>query len=160
LPDLLKEIFGHVAFALLASLPLWITGLSLVPLAGGVAILLDVDHLLGALNAPVSSRPDHSIVFFVLSTLFVFSLAKRGGMPNPRALKTAGVVAAGLLSHIAYDVFAAVIFFHSGGYAFPFFVPFNFTLIAMPYYSWALFELLGLGISIAVSLITMHRGES
>jgi hypothetical protein len=158
LPDLLKEVFGHVAFGLVAALPLWITELSLFLLAGGVAVLIDVDHLLGALNAPVSSRPDHSIPFFILSTLLVYLLAKRGGMLEPRALKAAGAVAAGLLSHISYDIFAAVTVFHGTGYAFPFFAPLNFALIQMPSYSWVLFELLGFGISIVVLLSNVRRG--
>ncbi len=160
LTELAKEAGGHIAFGIVAAAPLWILDFNLFFLAGGVAILLDSDHLLGALNLPVSSRPDHSIVFFVASTLFVYWLAKKRGMSKPNALKTSAVVIVALLSHLSYDVFAAVSVFHGNGYAFPLLVPLSYALIAMPYLSWIVFELIGVIVAVAASLLSMHRRRS
>lgn len=152
------EVGGHIAFGVLVTLPLW--NLRYALLGGGVAIFIDSDHVLGALNVPVSSRPDHSILFVLASTAFIYAiLRKNGGMGNADAVKASAVVAGAFLAHLSYDVFAAVSVFGGAGYAFPLYVPFSFALVPMPYYSWVLFELLGVGIVLATSLI-MSAGKS
>src|ERR1700731_1326640 len=60
------EIGGHYLFGFLAALPL--LDLDLALLTGGLAILIDVDHVLSALGFNVSGRPDHSILFLIVST--------------------------------------------------------------------------------------------
>ncbi len=159
LKPLIEEVGGHIAFGIFAALPLLILDFSLLFFAGGVAILIDSDHLLGALNLPVSSRPDHSVLFIIASTLFVYGYARKRGMTKQNALMTTLIVPVALLSHLSYDVFAAFSVFHGNGYAFPLYVPFNFALISMPYYSWIALELLGVAMAVASSLALRHRGN-
>lgn len=126
------EIGGHYLFGFLAALPL--LDLDLALLTGSLAILIDVDHIFSALGFNVSGRPDHSILFLIVSTAFIIYLAVRMRVSQKLLTKLAFVGAIALLAHLAYDVFA------QSGSTFQLFIPFSYEEIAVPDYSWILFE--------------------
>jgi hypothetical protein len=119
------EVLGHFAFGFLASLPLFDFDLSL--LTGSLAVLIDSDHILTALGFPVVGRPDHSILYAVVSLIALVAIGRKLNLPKQVLVKLAFVAPITVLSHIAYDVFA------STGPTFPLFVPFDFGEIYIPY---------------------------
>ena len=126
------EIGGHFIFGFAAAIPLLDFGVAI--LAGSLAVLLDSDHILSALNFPVSGRPDHSLLFMLVSTLLILYLGSRMRLSRNLILKLVFVGPVTLLAHISYDVFAA------SGSTFQLLIPFDFAQIYLPYYAWAVFE--------------------
>jgi membrane-bound metal-dependent hydrolase YbcI (DUF457 family) len=126
------EIGGHYLFGFLAALLL--LDLDLALLTGGLAILIDVDHVLSALGFNVSGRPDHSILFLIVSTAFIAYISVRKGVSQKLFTKLAFVGAIALFAHLAYDIFA------QSGTTFQLFIPFSYQEVAVPDYSWILFE--------------------
>ncbi len=126
------EIGGHYLFGFLAALPL--LDLDLALLTGALAILIDVDHILSALGFNVSGRPDHSLLFLMVSTAFIAYIAVRLRVSTRLWIKLVFVGAIALFAHLAYDVFA------QSGSTFQLFIPFSFQEIAVPDYSWIIFE--------------------
>ena len=137
------EVGGHFLFGFVAALPLMEFGIAM--LTGSLAVLIDIDHLLSALNFDVTGRPDHSILYMILSALFVLYLARRLHLAQGFTTKLAFVAPISLFAHFSYDVFA------SSGTVFQPLIPFSFQAYYFPYYSWAIFEaaaliLAGLGL--------------
>jgi hypothetical protein len=127
LPSLAVEILGHISFGIFAGLATRRVGLTL--LCGAEAILIDVDHLLSALNLPVAARLSHSIPFaLVISAVF---LAFPQHVVRKRTL--ALVTVASILSHLSYDILA-------GNGQFPLLAPFSFQFYDLPYFYWPILE--------------------
>ena len=137
---LLIEIGGHLLFGFVAAIPFldW----RLMLMTSGFAILIDVDHLLSALDFSVSGRPDHSILYAVVSTMFIIYLSSRLDISKKVKVKLGFVGAVTLLSHLAYDVFA------SPGTSFQLFIPFSFQNISFGFNSWMYFEISGVIIAL------------
>ena len=148
-PEAVVEIGGHFVFGALAAFPLMGTRSALI--GGSFAVVIDVDHLLGALNLNVSSRPDHSLVFAVVGSGLVWLISRRYfGAKNPRAaLAAALAVPISALAHLSYDVLAAYTVFGGKGFSFPLLIPFNYTLIPFPFWSWTVFEFLALAVALS-----------
>ena len=126
------EIGGHYLFGFLAALPL--LDLDLALLTGALAVLIDIDHLFSALGYNVSGRPDHSILFLIVSTAFILYVAVRMGVSSKLLTKLAFVPAITLFAHLSYDVFA------QSGSTFQLFIPFSYEEVLVPDYSWIIFE--------------------
>ena len=138
------EIGGHYLFGFLAALPL--LDLDLALLTGALAILIDVDHILSALGFNVSGRPDHSIVFLIVSTAFIGYVSVRMHVSSKLLTKLTFVGVIALLAHLSYDVFA------QSGSTFQLFIPFSFQEIAVPDYSWIILE----AAAIITSLVALY----
>jgi len=157
IPGAFVEVGGHILFGLLVAVPF--LDLRLLLLSGSFAVLVDSDHILGALNLPVASRPDHSIVFILASSVFVYALSRRARLDRQTSAKVVTLAPAALLSHLSYDVLAAVGIFGGAGYAFPLLAPYSFAPITMPAYSWVVFELLGVSLTSATAYVLWMRRE-
>ncbi len=140
-PRLLVEVTGHFVFGFLASLPLLDFQLSL--LTGALAVLIDSDHILATLNFSVSGRPDHSILYAVVSLVVLLYLGRKLGLDESTLTKIAFIAPIALLSHISYDIFART------GPSFPLLVPFDFGEIYLPFYFWYILEASAVLIAIA-----------
>ena len=162
-PDFIVEIGGHFLFGVVAVLPFIVVSFELVILAGVLAVTIDIDHLLAALNLNVVSRPAHSFAFLILASLAFIYIARslKLGSENRQLLaKQIGFIpAAAILSHISYDIFAAYGIFSAGESSFPLFVPFNFQLIPFPYWTWIVFEMMGFFVALAGLLITRATSQ-
>jgi hypothetical protein len=124
LRSLLVEVGGHVLFGLVAALPTM--DISLILLCGGEAILIDADHVMGALSLPVQTRLSHSIGFILLGPLVMGRIAtKNRGFSRPVTV----VTFASVLAHLSYDVFA-------GNGSVPIFDPASIGFFTLPYWSW------------------------
>ena len=162
------EVGGHFAFGVIAALPLM--DISLMLLAGAMAVGIDSDHILGALNLSISGRPDHSFLYAIISAFFLVLIAKRvvpngavNGKKGQERDKKRGrkeimirkillVPPITLLAHISFDIFAAYRIFPSvppgGGASFPLFVPFSFQTVQFGYSAWIWFEITALVIAV------------
>jgi len=151
LPDAIVEVGGHFAFGTLVGLPFRQSKAALA--TGAFAVAIDADHILGALNLNVSSRPDHSPAFALGGMLLLWILVRRYPRLSIRggALATASLVPISVLSHYSYDILAAGPLFHGLGSSFPVFVPFSFALVPFPTWSWVLFEAAGFSLALLVS---------
>jgi len=148
-PGAFEEVGGHILFGFLVALPFM--DLNLLLLSGSFAILVDSDHLLGALNLPVASRIDHSLLFILASSAFVYAICRWKKLDGRMTVKTVSLVPAAILSHLSYDVLASYGIFGGLGYAFPLFAPFSFTLVYFPGYSWIALEALGFCVTLAAA---------
>ncbi|MDA4129688.1 MAG: hypothetical protein OK457_02850 [Thaumarchaeota archaeon] len=135
------EVAGHYLFGFLAALPL--LDLDIALMTGALAILIDADHILSALNFDVSGRPDHSILYLIVSTALVIYVAVRMKVSTKLLTKLAFVGPITLFAHLAYDVFAA------SGSTFQLFIPFSFQEVVFPDYSWMILEGVALLLSVA-----------
>ncbi|MDG6969679.1 MAG: hypothetical protein JRN54_01025 [Nitrososphaerota archaeon] len=75
--QIVREIGGHLLFGVLAALPTmdaW-----LVLLSAGESILIDVDHILGALGFHVAGRLAHSVFFALAAAALLACLSARIG---------------------------------------------------------------------------------
>lgn len=129
---LLIEILGHFVFGFVAAIPL--LDFELSALTGALAVLIDSDHILSTLNLPVSGRPDHSILYALVSLIALVYIGTRLGLDLSTITKLAFIAPITVLSHVSYDVFAGT------GASFPLFVPFDFGGITLPDYSWLILE--------------------
>lgn len=137
---LLTEIVGHFSFGFVAAVPLF--DLRLALLTGAGAVLIDSDHLLSDLNFNVGGRPDHSLLFIVVSTTIMLLAASRYGTFRKDFLaKFAFVASIVLFSHISYDIFAG------GGSSFQLLIPFSFEEFTFPFQDWIVFEAIAIVIS-------------
>jgi hypothetical protein len=134
LRGLLVEIGGHVLFGLAAALPTLDIGLIL--LCGGEAIVIDADHLMGALNLPVQTRLSHSIGFAIVGPLVMGWVARKNRGFNRTVML---VTFASVMAHISYDVFA-------GNGSVPFLDPASIGFLTFPYWTWVPFEAAALAI--------------
>ena len=112
-------------------------------LTGSLAVLIDSDHILAALNFPVIGRPDHSILYAAVSLIALVLLGRKLGLAKQTIVKLAFVAPIAVMSHIAYDVFAA------SGPTFPLLVPLEVGEIFIPYYFWYVLE----GAALLISLV-------
>jgi hypothetical protein len=130
------EVGGHFLFGLLAAFPLMQWELILV--GGMFAVLIDADHIPSELGLAVGGygRPDHSILYMLLSAVLFYHVGRKVGLGGRQVSL---VLVAAILSHLSYDVFYS----NGMGGSFPLLVPFNFGLIAFPYWSWPVFEIAG-----------------
>ena len=134
-PEAIEELGGHFLFGAVAVAPFLSFWKSLV--GGAFAIGIDADHVLGALNLNVSSRPDHSIFFAIFAAAAIWAvvrLDKSGAIGAPA--EVAVLVPITVLSHLSYDIFAAFQVFKGVGFSFPILSPFSFSLFAFPYWTW------------------------
>ena len=154
LEGIIVELAGHFVFGTISVLPL-LDGESIL-LGGALGIFIDADHVLGALNLNVSSRPDHSILFVLFSTLFLVLVARRTGKKKAELTRIVFVVPAAILSHIAYDVLASFQVSGGQGFTFPLFAPFSFELLPLPFSAWILLELLAFSTA-ACGRVTAER---
>ncbi|MGI0080635.1 MAG: hypothetical protein ACRECH_13550 [Nitrososphaerales archaeon] len=129
---LLVEVAGHFVFGFVASLPL--LDIQLCVLTGALAVLIDSDHLLEALNLSVSGRPDHSILYALVSLVALVYVGNKMGLDESTLTKLSFIAPITLLSHVSYDIFART------GPSFPLWVPFDFGEIFLPYYFWYVLE--------------------
>lgn len=139
LGKLTLEISGHFLFGVIAALPLLDVGLAL--LTGSLAVLIDIDHVLSALNYDVSGRPDHSILYVAVSALFIFYAGKRSRLSEVTTTKLAFVAPIAVLAHFSFDVFA------SSGTIFQALIPFSFQRFYFPDFTWAILEAVALLVS-------------
>ena len=123
------EILGHIGFGLVAALPL--LDFELILLGGASAVLIDTDHFLSSLKFGVSGRPDHSVFFILVSAVLLVLIARQMNLSKQSQIRLAFLAPAIVMSHIAYDLFAA-----GGTSTFPLFVPFDFQELALPYSDW------------------------
>jgi hypothetical protein len=147
---LLVEISGHFIFGLLASLPLLDLQLSL--LTGALAVLIDSDHILATLGFAVTGRPDHSILYAIVSLVALVYVAKKLGLDNSTLIKIAFIAPITLLAHISYDVFAGP------GPGFPLLVPFDFSVYLLPYYFSYVLEIAASLLSIVAYFVSRKYG--
>jgi len=129
---LLIEIGGHYLFGFIAALPLMDLGISL--LTGALAILIDIDHVLSALGYSVSGRPDHSILYLVVSTAFILYVGTKLRLSNELLARLSFVGPITLLAHLSYDVFAA------NGTTFQILIPFSYQEFFFADWTWIVFE--------------------
>lgn len=111
------------------------------------AILIDVDHILSALGFDVSGRPDHSILYAALSSVFIVYLAIKLNVSKGSTIKLAFVGAVTVLAHVSYDVFA------SNGSSFQPFIPFSFVTIDFAFSTWIVFEAAAIVLAVLATLI-------
>ena len=148
---LIPEIGGHILFATVAILPF--LDLQLIFLSSVVAVFIDMDHLLGILTRlPFVGRPNHSILFILVSISILVYVSRRMNLSQTSQIKVAFVVPVAILSHISYDILAAYVIFGGGSFTFPLFYPFSSTLIAFPFYSFIILEVAAFGLAIVGSL--------
>ena len=107
-------------------------------------MLIDVDHILAVIGYSVSGRPDHNLLYLLVSAVLLFIVAKRLGYSSGRLAKVAFVGPIALFSHISYDLYAAGPPYS----AFPLFAPFSFQNIYLPYSDWLPFEIAGLAVAV------------
>ena len=139
LPEAIVELGGHFLFGAVAAAPFLGVWKSL--LGGAFAIGIDADHVLGALNLNVSSRPDHSFFFAAFAALAIWAVVSlQRSRPLGQPSQVAVLVPITVLSHLAYDVFAAFQMFSGVGYSFPILSPLSFSLFAFPYWTWVPLE--------------------
>ena len=129
---ILLEVVGHFVFGFIASLPLLDFQLSM--LTGALAVLIDSDHILSSLNFSVLGRPDHSILYAVVSLVLLVYIGNKLNFDLSTLTKIAFIAPITVMSHISYDIFAKT------GPAFPLLVPFNFGEIFLPFYFWYILE--------------------
>lgn len=151
LGKLAVEIGGHFAFGFVAALPLMDVGFAF--LTGSLAVLIDIDHLLSALNFDVSGRPDHSILYVLLVVLFLY-ISRRLGFSNSSTAKLLFVAPVTLLSHLSFDMFA------SSGTSFQLLIPFSFQQYYFPYSDWSIFEIAGLLVSVCGLFVSLRLSAS
>jgi len=140
---LIPEIGGHILFAVVAALPFmdW----QLIFLSSVVAVFIDADHLLGIFTTlPYIGRPDHSILFIIVSMAVLVYAAGRLNLSTASQIKIAFVVLVAILSHFSFDVLAAYDIFGGGSFFFPLFYPFSSALISFPLYSFVALEAAGI----------------
>jgi hypothetical protein len=149
---LIPEIGGHILFAIVAILPF--LDLQLIFLSAVIAVFIDMDHLLGILTTlPFVGRPNHSILFILVSISILIYASRRMNLSKTSQIKVAFVVPVAILSHISYDILAAYVIFGGGSFTFPLFYPFSSTLIAFPFYSLITLEVAAFGLAIVGSLL-------
>jgi hypothetical protein len=151
LPEAFVEVGGHFFFGAVAAAPFWRLDVSLV--SGAFAVVIDADHLLGALNLSVSSRPDHSVAFVLAGTLILWLAAGR-----MKSLRIGGnryvlpaLVPVSVLSHVSYDILASYTIFAGRGFSFPIYIPLDYSLIPFPVWAWVPFEAAGLLLAFAIA---------
>jgi hypothetical protein len=147
---LIVEISGHFIFGLLASLPLLDLQLNL--LTGALAVLIDSDHSLATLGFPVTGRPDHSILYAIVSLVALVYVAKKMGFDNSTLIKIAFIAPITLLAHISYDVFVGP------GPGFPLLVPFDFSVYTLPSYFSYVLEIAAFLLSIVAYFVSRKYG--
>ena len=154
------EIGGHFLFGAVAALPLLDFELSI--LAGLCAVLIDSDHILGTLNLNLVNRPDHSILFVVVATVYSYLVARRyfRGTGRVRIVKVAAVIPVAILAHLSYDVLAAQLLFAGRGSSFPLFIPFSFELVPFGFWTWPAFEASALFLSLVCLLYTKGMSKT
>jgi len=149
---LIPEIGGHILFAVVAILPF--LDLELIFLSAVIAVFIDMDHLLGILTTlPYVGRPNHSILFILVSISILVYLTRRMKLSKSSQIKVAFVVPVAILSHISFDILAAYVIFGGGSFTFPLFYPFSSTLIAFQFYSFVILEAAAFGLAIVGSLL-------
>lgn len=126
------EVIGHFVFGFVAGLALMDIYLAL--LTGSLAVLIDGDHLLSALNLQVSGRPDHSLFYILVSGAFIFYVGTKLRLEKRLVTKLVFVAPVVLLAHLSYDVFAA------SGTTFQILIPFSYQEYYFPYYTWLILE--------------------
>ncbi len=129
------EIGGHILFGLAAGLASFDLGLAV--LCGAESILIDTDHILSIVVAPVLDRTAHSVFFLVVASLFLARLTKGRKPLNAGVL---GVTISAVLAHLSFDIF-------TGYGSFPILFPFNYQVFAFPYPYWLLLEVLAVVIA-------------
>ena len=149
--SLMLEIGGHIGFGMIAAFPL--LDMELILLSGILAILIDVDHVLTALNLATNGRPSHSFMFIPIAFLMLVCVGRKIRLTNRRSVEVAALAGVAFLAHIAYDIFAAYVIFAGRGASFPLFTPFSFTLISFPYWAWVVFEAAALAVAGAMRFI-------
>ena len=150
LGGILTEISGHFLFGAVAAIPL--LQIDLLLMAGSMAVLIDSDHILGALNLNAGSRPAHSILYAFFSAALLFYLTHRLRLEDRMKLKLTSLAPIALLSHLSYDVFVAFQNGGSRGGSFPLLTPLNFGLIPLSYLSWIVLEAVSIIASISVEV--------
>jgi len=146
------EVGGHLLFGFIAAIPFLDLRISL--LTSGLAILIDVDHILSALNFDVSGRPDHSIMYAIISSLFIVYLATKLRLSKQVRIKLAFVGTVTILAHLSYDVFAAQ------GSSFQIFIPFSFQSVSFGFDSWVYLEAAALVVAFLGLLFARRFGRS
>ncbi|HXQ91397.1 MAG TPA: hypothetical protein VN739_00215 [Nitrososphaerales archaeon] len=126
------EIGGHYLFGFIAALPLM--DLDIALLTGALAILIDIDHVLSAVGYSVSGRPDHSVLYLIVSTSFILYLGTKLRLSNELLAKLLFVGPITLLAHLSYDVFTA------GGTTFQILIPFSYQEFFFSDWTWIVFE--------------------
>jgi len=149
---LIPEISGHILFAIVAILPF--LDLDLCILSIVIAVFIDMDHLLGIFTRlPFIGRPNHSILFVIVSLSILVYVSRRMNLSPSSQIKVAFVVPIAILSHLSFDVYAAYEIFGGGSFTFPIFYPFDSTLIAFPLYSFVFLEFAAFVLAIVGTLV-------
>lgn len=133
--QIVREIGGHLLFGVLAALPTmdaW-----LVLLSAGESILIDVDHILGALGFHVAGRLAHSVFFALAAAALLACLSARIGRQGRGVFF---VTLAAVASHLSYDAFA-------GNGLFYVLSPLSFAAYLFPYWTWPVLLAAALGLS-------------
>jgi hypothetical protein len=146
------EVGGHLIFGFVASIPFLNLRISMLTTA--FAILIDVDHILSAIGFDVSGRPDHSILFAALSSVFIVYLAVKMNVSKESTIKLAFVGAVTVLAHLSYDVFA------SNGSSFQLFIPFSFVTINFSDNTWIILEVAAIVLAIVATLTSKLSSKS
>ena len=140
LDKLIVEIGGHFVFGFIAALPLKELRISI--LTGSLAVLIDVDHLLSIMNFDVSGRPDHSILYATIAAVLMFYVGRELKFSKDLFAKFIFVAPVSMLAHISYDILV------SPGTTFQFLIPFSFQQFEPPHFTWTLFEVAALLLSL------------
>jgi hypothetical protein len=127
------EIGGHYLFGFVAAAFLADLGIAL--LTGALAVLIDADHILSALNFNVSGRPDHSILYLFVSSAFIVYFGTRVRLSGSFIAKLVFVGPITLLAHLSYDILAS-----SNGTTFQLLIPFNYNEYFFANGAWWYFE--------------------
>jgi len=141
------EVAGHYAFGFVAAL--FLADLGIAALVGAMAVLIDSDHLLSALSLPVSGRPDHSILYVLVSTVLIAYLGTRIRLAPELTLKLLFIGPIVILSHLAYDKFAS-----SNGTTFQLAIPFSYSEYFFANGTWIYFEFGAIFVSVMGYLVS------
>ena len=88
---LIPEIGGHILFAVVAILPF--LDLELCVLSAVIAVFIDMDHLLGIFTKlPFVGRPNHSILFILVTISILVYAATRMNLSRSSLIKVAFIV--------------------------------------------------------------------
>ena len=149
LDKLIVEIGGHFVFGFIAAAPMMDVGISL--LTGSLAVLIDADHLLSALNFYVCIRPDHSILFAMFAAVLMFYVGRNLKFSKDLFAKFMFVAPVSMFAHISYDILV------SPGTTFQFLIPLSFQQFEPPHFTWTLFEAAALMLSLVGLYVSKTR---
>ena len=113
-------------------------------LAGSLAIIIDLDHLIQFFEVEAIGRMGHSIPFGFVSVIVLMIIFGR------RDYLLGSTVFAAMLAHISFDTL-------TGGGNFPLYAPFYDDLVRFPDSFWFVFFLVSIGLVLSTKIFTRFQ---